>query len=110
MTVKQKIIEQINAIEDEHILQEIFRFISAEMNLEKTYKFTPSELERVNEGIDDADNGRYLSQNESETLVAKWLQEIRWTVRATQDKLAIFEYWTHRNKSTLYAEKLEFLF
>ncbi|MBK5214702.1 MAG: hypothetical protein JJE55_13685 [Flavobacteriaceae bacterium] len=37
-------------------------------------------------------------------------REIRWTVRATQDKLAIYEYWTNRNKSTLYTEKLESLF
>ncbi len=34
-------------------------------------------------------------------------REIRWTIRATQDKLAIYEYWTNRNKSILYAQKLE---
>lgn len=37
-------------------------------------------------------------------------REIRWTVAATKDKLSIFEYWTDRNKSTLYAEKLEIVF
>lgn len=37
-------------------------------------------------------------------------REIRWTLRATQDKLAIYEYWTNRNKSILYAQKLERLF
>ncbi|WP_165593569.1 hypothetical protein [Aequorivita soesokkakensis] len=37
-------------------------------------------------------------------------REIRWTIRATQDKLAIYEYWTNRNKSILYAQKLEKLF
>ena len=37
-------------------------------------------------------------------------REIRWTLRATQDKLAIYEYWTNRNKSVLYAQKLEKLF
>ncbi len=37
-------------------------------------------------------------------------REIRWTIRATQDKLSIYEYWTNTNKSTLYAEKLENLF
>ncbi|MCZ4317660.1 hypothetical protein O4H26_01525 [Aequorivita viscosa] len=36
--------------------------------------------------------------------------EIRWTIRATQDKLAIYEYWTNRNKSILYTKKLEKLF
>lgn len=37
-------------------------------------------------------------------------REIRWTITATRDKLSIFEYWTDRNKSTVYAEKLELLF
>lgn len=37
-------------------------------------------------------------------------REIRWTIRATQNKLAIYEYWTQRNKSVLYAQKLEKLF
>lgn len=37
-------------------------------------------------------------------------REIRWTLRATQDKLAIYEYWTNRNKSILYVRKLEKLF
>ncbi len=37
-------------------------------------------------------------------------REIRWTIRAIQDKLAIYEYWTNRNKSILYAKKLENLF
>ena len=37
-------------------------------------------------------------------------REIRWTLRATQDKLAIYEYWTNRNKSVLYAQNLEKLF
>ncbi len=37
-------------------------------------------------------------------------REIRWTIRATQDKLAIYEYWTNGNKSILYAQKLEKLF
>ncbi|WP_026450948.1 type II toxin-antitoxin system RelE/ParE family toxin [Aequorivita capsosiphonis] len=37
-------------------------------------------------------------------------REIRWTLAATRDKLSIFEYWTNRNQSALYAEKLELLF
>ncbi len=75
MTVKQKIIEKINSIEDERILEEIYSLISVEKNFDVIYKFSPSELLKVNEGIEDADNGKYYSQKESEKLVAKWLQE-----------------------------------
>ncbi len=75
MTVKQKIIEQVNLIEDESILKQIYNLITAEKEFEKIYKFSPSELLQVKEGIEDADNGRHYSHKESEKLVAKWLQE-----------------------------------
>lgn len=75
MTVKQKIIERVNSIEDENILNEIFSLISAEKDFETVYKFSSAEMQQVSDGIEDADNGRYYSQNESEKLVAKWLQE-----------------------------------
>lgn len=75
MTVKQKIIEQLNSIEDENVLNEIFNLISSEKDLESVYKFSNSEMQEVNEAIEDADNGKYYSQYESEKLIAKWLQE-----------------------------------
>ncbi len=75
MTLKQRIIERVNSIEDENILNEIFSLISAEKDFETVYEFSPSELQLVNEGIEDANKGRSYSQEETEKLVAKWLQE-----------------------------------
>jgi hypothetical protein len=75
MTLKQRIIERVNSIEDENILNEIFNLISAEKDFETVYEFSPSELQLVNEGIEDANKGRSYSQEETEKLVAKWLQE-----------------------------------
>ena len=75
MTLKQKIIEQVNSIEDETILNEIYSLISVEKDFEKMYKFSPSEMRQVNEGIEDADNGRYYNQKDSQKLISKWLQE-----------------------------------
>ena len=75
MTVKQKIIECVNEIEDETILNEIYSLISYKNDLEKVYKFSEDELSQVNEAIEDADNGRYHTQIESEKLIAEWLQE-----------------------------------
>ena len=37
-------------------------------------------------------------------------KEIRWSVRADQDRIDIFEYWTNRSKSTTYSTKLNKLF
>ncbi len=75
MKLKQRIIERVNSIEDENILNEIFNLISSEKDFETVYEFSPSELQLVNEGIEDANKGRSYSQEETEKLVAKWLQE-----------------------------------
>jgi plasmid stabilization system protein ParE len=37
-------------------------------------------------------------------------KEIRWSVRADQERLEILEYWANRNKSTTYSVKLNKLF
>lgn len=37
-------------------------------------------------------------------------REIKWTLRALKDKMAIYEYYIHRNKSIVYPQKLDRLF
>ncbi len=37
-------------------------------------------------------------------------KEVRWSVKADQDRLAIFDYWVNRNKSASYSIKLAKLF
>lgn len=70
MGIKQKIIEQINSIEDISVLEEIYSLVSNKTDLEKAYKFSKDELTQVNEAIEDADNNRYYTQRESEKLIA----------------------------------------
>ena len=37
-------------------------------------------------------------------------REIKWTLRALKDKMAIYEYWIHKNQSIAYPKKLDRLF
>ena len=37
-------------------------------------------------------------------------KEIQWSIRADQDRIDIFRYWTKRNKSVAYSIKLNKLF
>lgn len=37
-------------------------------------------------------------------------KQIKWSVRATQDRIEILEYWTKRNQSNSYSIKLDLLF
>ncbi len=36
-------------------------------------------------------------------------KEIRWSLRANQDRLEILEYWINRNKSNTFSQKLDHL-
>ncbi len=37
-------------------------------------------------------------------------KQIKWSIRANQDRLAILEYWIKRNQSNSYSTKLDSLF
>jgi plasmid stabilization system protein ParE len=37
-------------------------------------------------------------------------KEIEWTQRSIIDRIQIYEYWLHRNKSSAYSQRLEILF
>ena len=37
-------------------------------------------------------------------------RQIRWTLKALDDKFEILDYWIQRNKSIMYSEKLDHLF
>jgi plasmid stabilization system protein ParE len=37
------------------------------------------------------------------------VREIRWSLRADQDRQEIEDYWTNRNKSNIYSLKLDLL-
>ena len=37
-------------------------------------------------------------------------KEIRWSIRAQQDRIQILDYWIHRNRSNNYARKLNHIF
>ncbi len=38
------------------------------------------------------------------------VKKIEWTHAAVRDRVDIYRYWLHHNKSDLYSEKLELLF
>jgi plasmid stabilization system protein ParE len=38
------------------------------------------------------------------------VRQIRWSLRAEQDRREIEDYWTNRNKSNIYSLKLDLLF
>ena len=75
MKIKDKIIRRINSIEDRATLEEIYRLVSVESEVSEIYNFDPEEQLSVQRGIEDADAGRMISQEDSEKLFEKWVKE-----------------------------------
>lgn len=75
MSIKELIIDKVNAINNPKILEGIFNLISTESEIDEIYQFSPHEKKFLLEGIHDVDNGNSYNQQESDKMISKWLQE-----------------------------------
>jgi hypothetical protein len=71
--LKEKLIARINSTDDEELLHQLYRVIDLEMQIDDVYKLSPDELKAVKEGIDQIDNGSFLSNKEANKLIDKCL-------------------------------------
>lgn len=75
MGIKEKIIKKVNTIDNPEILNSILNLISSEVEIDEIYQFSDAEKKLVQEGIIDADNGNVFTQEESDQIISKWLEE-----------------------------------
>ena len=75
MSIKEKIINKINAIDNPDILNSILNLIVNESEAEEIYQFSEEEKQMVQEGIEDVKNGNVFNQQESDNIISKWLEE-----------------------------------
>lgn len=75
MGIKEKIISRVNTIDNPKILSSILNLISAETVSGDIYQFSDEERSQVQQGIKDAENGNVYSQEESDNIISKWLDE-----------------------------------
>ena len=75
MDIRQQIIDRLNSIDNPAILNEILDLISAESETDEIYRLSKAERRNVNKGIEDADSGNTMNQEESEKLISEWLKE-----------------------------------
>ena len=75
MTIKQKIIDRINTIQNPSTLEKIFNFIKAESEFDEIYCFNEEEKKSINAGLEDVAAGRVYSSQASKEIISKWLSE-----------------------------------
>ncbi len=73
--LKKKIIDRIKKIQDESLLEELFKAVELEHEIDSTYELSKEERKAVEEGIKDANQGRTYSHDEADHLVKEWLKK-----------------------------------
>jgi predicted transcriptional regulator len=74
--LKEKLIAQINNIDNDELLNEISTMLYVESkSLNGVYQMSEAEIEAVEEGIKQIQNGQSLSHEEVKRQTAEWLRK-----------------------------------
>jgi gamma-glutamylcyclotransferase (GGCT)/AIG2-like uncharacterized protein YtfP len=74
--IKEKLIAQINSIDDEELLDSISRNVELELKIGTgTYVMSPEEIEAVEDGIAQIKNGQWVSHEEANREIDEWLKK-----------------------------------
>ncbi len=69
------IIHKIAAIEDESVLEEIFRLVDRESEINTIYTLTKEEKAAVAYGLNDIKEGKVYSSQVADTMIKEWLKK-----------------------------------
>lgn len=73
LELKKKLIKRINNIEDELLLQEVFRLIDTGDDESDIYFFTEEESRAIEEARESYKRGEFLTDEEANKEVDEWL-------------------------------------
>jgi predicted transcriptional regulator len=71
--LKLQIISKITSITDELILEEIYKLVSLESEMDSLYRLTDAERSAIAEGLEDVKEGRVYSSEAAENMIKEWL-------------------------------------
>ena len=73
--MKQKLINKIQATEDANILEEVYRIL--ELSTQEVDRIVLSDEQKIkiDQGIKDIEEGRYLTHEEADLEINKWLKK-----------------------------------
>jgi hypothetical protein len=73
--LKLQIINKVSSITDELILEEIYKLVSVESEMDSIYRLTDTERSAVVEGLKDVKGGRVYSSEAAENMIKEWLEK-----------------------------------
>ncbi len=73
--MKQQLIDKINSTKDENILEEVYRILEIETEEVDMIVLTDEQKESIDKGIKDIEEGNYLSNEEANIEIDRWLKK-----------------------------------
>ena len=70
--LKLKIINKVTSIKDELILEEIYKLVNLESDMEAVYTLTEAEKKAIDLGIKDIKEARVYSSEVAESMLKEW--------------------------------------
>lgn len=73
--LKLQIINKITTIEDELILEEIFKMVDMESDMDSIYRLTVDERKAIDSGLKDIKENRVYSSEAADNMIKEWLKK-----------------------------------
>jgi len=73
--LKLQIINKIATIEDELILEEIYKLVELESEMDSIYRLTEDERKAVEAGLKDIKENRVYSSEAADNMIREWLRK-----------------------------------
>ena len=71
--LKLQIINKITTIEDELILEEIYKLVDLESGMDSVYRLTVDERKAIDIGLKDIKENRVYSSEAADNMIKEWL-------------------------------------
>ena len=73
--MKQELIDKINSTRDENILEEVYRILEIGSEEVDRVVLTDYQRDSIDQGIKDIEEGKYLTNEEANSEIEKWLKK-----------------------------------
>lgn len=73
--IKKKLINEINLSSNKNLLDEFYRFLNLENEIQETYKLNADQNSAITEAREQIKNGDYLTNEKANQEINEWLNE-----------------------------------
>ena len=73
--IKRKLINEVNLSDNKNLLEEFYRFLNLENEMQETYQLSEEQNSAIAEARNQIRNGDFLTNEQANQEIDKWLEE-----------------------------------